>query len=109
MVQRNEKLSDLARPVRTAAGFLFSWPDVPGPHDPINSAPEKIAMSDQDSNPVWGGDAIGKVLGIEKRKTYHLLENGYIPATKVGNTWVAKRDELRDPFTWPRKGGEAVA
>ena len=47
---------------------------------------------------VWGAKAIGQTIGLEGpsgiRKTYHLLENGYVPARKIGDTWVSTRSEL---------------
>ena len=44
---------------------------------------------------VWGGAAIGEAIGRNQRQAYWLLENGNIPARKVGETWVASRVVLR--------------
>ncbi len=44
---------------------------------------------------VWGAAAIGRFIGKNRRMTFHLLENGFIPARKVGGTWVASRENLR--------------
>ena len=50
-------------------------------------------MSDDDI--VWGATAIGKVINRNRRQTYKLLEGGKLPATKVGQTWVAARGYSR--------------
>lgn len=47
---------------------------------------------------IWGADAIAIELGRTRRATFHLLENGEIPAKKVGGRWVASRDALRKHF-----------
>lgn len=47
---------------------------------------------------VWGAEAIAKVIGNSTRKTFHLLESGFIPATKCGRQWVASRAALRKRF-----------
>jgi hypothetical protein len=54
-----------------------------------------IAESDDDLDLVWGAEAIGKVIKASPRKTFHLLERGLIPATKIGAQWVSSRSGLR--------------
>lgn len=47
---------------------------------------------------IWGADAIALELGRTRRATFHLLENGDIPARKVRGRWVASRGALRRHF-----------
>jgi hypothetical protein len=47
---------------------------------------------------LWGAKAIAKEIDAELRPTFHLLERGYVPAGKVGNTWVTTRFRLREFF-----------
>jgi hypothetical protein len=52
-------------------------------------------MSQADSDtPVWGAAEIGAVIGKPERAVFHLLENGLLPARKVGGRWVASRKKL---------------
>ncbi len=47
----------------------------------------------------WGAAAIGKEMGCNRRQTFHMLENGMIPAAKkVGGRWVVERGRLREFF-----------
>ena len=43
---------------------------------------------------VWGVRAISKLIGRTERQTFHLLSGGQLPAKKVGERWVTKRDAL---------------
>ena len=50
----------------------------------------------------WGARAIGVAANVvdkngkpRMRAVYHLLENGLLPATKVGKTWVSTPRRLR--------------
>jgi hypothetical protein len=45
--------------------------------------------------PIWGADAIGKVIGRTGKQTVYLLEKGLIPARKIGDRWVADYAALR--------------
>lgn len=45
--------------------------------------------------PVWGARAIGRVIGKTPAETFYLLKTGVIPATKVGDSWVAYPSRLR--------------
>ena len=50
-----------------------------------------------DSKPldlVWGVRSISNLIGRTERQTFHLLSCGQLPAKKVGERWVAKRDAL---------------
>ena len=41
--------------------------------------------------PLWGAQAIGEVIGKNRRQTFWLLQNGMLPARKVGSLWVSER------------------
>lgn len=47
---------------------------------------------------VWGAKAIGEIIQKPARQTFYLLENGALPARKVGSQWVASRSKLRAHF-----------
>lgn len=47
---------------------------------------------------LWGAAAIAAAIGKTTRATFHILEQGQIPARKVGNQWVASRKALREHF-----------
>ena len=44
--------------------------------------------------PVWGADAIAKLIGRTRAQTFHLLHSGKLPAKKVGSLWVAMPSAL---------------
>ncbi|MDG4908442.1 DNA-binding protein [Mesorhizobium sp. WSM4898] len=52
---------------------------------------------------VWGAENIGKEINRKPRQTFHMLEQGLLPAKKVGNQWVAERGRLRDFFVATEK------
>lgn len=43
---------------------------------------------------IWGVDAIAEVIGRTPRQTFHMCSSGFLPAKKVGQRWVAKREAL---------------
>lgn len=43
---------------------------------------------------VWGAGAIAELIGRTPRATFHMLDNGELPAKKVGSRWVAEKGEL---------------
>ena len=45
---------------------------------------------------LWGAQAIADHIDQPIRKTFYLLENRLIPATKIGKQWVADAEELDD-------------
>ena len=49
---------------------------------------------------IVGAEAIGDELGPKytKRRTYHVLESGQIPAFQIGSVWHARRSTLRAFF-----------
>ena len=54
----------------------------------------EVATSAANTRPIWGAEAIGRVIGRTKRQTYHLLESGHLPARKIGDSWVANDASL---------------
>jgi hypothetical protein len=48
---------------------------------------------------LWGAEAIGAAIGVNKRRAFHLLENRLIPAKRVGGRWAARRSELNTFFS----------
>lgn len=47
---------------------------------------------------VWGAAAIAALIGKTRRATFHLLEQGQLPARKIGNQWVVSRRKLQEHF-----------
>lgn len=47
---------------------------------------------------VWGAASIAALIGKTTRATFHMLEQGQLPARKVGNQWVASRRKLLEYF-----------
>jgi hypothetical protein len=61
-------------------------------------------MSDENLDlPLWGAENIGREAGVVKakgdqkgiRKSFYLLENGLLPATKIGRQWTSTRRRIR--------------
>jgi hypothetical protein len=52
------------------------------------------AQSSSGGKFIWGAEDIGKVISRNSKQTHYLLEKGYIPARKIGDQWVAKREHL---------------
>jgi hypothetical protein len=50
--------------------------------------------TNKENDVVWNAGPIGEVIGKNERATYWLLENGRLPAKKVGRNWVASRKKL---------------
>ena len=50
--------------------------------------------NDNDDIVVHGAAAIGAVIGMSRRQAFYRLENGELPARKIGRNWVAIRGEL---------------
>jgi hypothetical protein len=72
-----------------------------------------LATEQDLDRPIWGAEAIGREAGVFKggevdvRKSYHLLEAGFLPATKAGHQWTSTKRRLRrffageaDPSGW---------
>lgn len=47
---------------------------------------------------IWGAEAISAEIGCDRRRAFYLLEQGEIPAKKVGGKWVVERSQLREFF-----------
>ena len=47
---------------------------------------------------IWGVAGIAKEINRNQRQTFHMLENGKLPARKVGGRWCASRAGLRQFF-----------
>ena len=60
----------------------------------VESNPHQ-STSDDDA-PLWGALAIGQAIGRSERQVFHALENGLLPATKIGKAWVTTRRRLLD-------------
>ncbi|MGQ4272606.1 DNA-binding protein [Terrihabitans sp. B22-R8] len=43
---------------------------------------------------IWGVSAIARLIGRTDRQVFHMLNNGQLPARKVGGRWVAERSKL---------------
>ncbi|RWF41854.1 MAG: hypothetical protein EOS65_10955 [Mesorhizobium sp.] len=61
-------------------------------------------VEEDDDKIIWGAKAIGQEIDRTERQTFHLLERGLLPATKVGDQWTSTRRRLRRMF-----GGEEAA
>ena len=48
---------------------------------------------------VWEVGGIGKVIRRTPRQTINLLQQGMLPARKIGNRWCASRAALVEFFT----------
>jgi hypothetical protein len=44
---------------------------------------------------IWGAEAIAAEINRTPRQTFHMLENGLLPAGKVGEKWVGSRTTIR--------------
>ena len=64
----------------------------------LDKANVGIDVQPGDDEVVWGAEDIGRVINRSKRQTVHLLENGRLPAKKVGRLWAANRGRLRRHF-----------
>jgi hypothetical protein len=47
---------------------------------------------------IWGVKRIADVINRNPRQTFHLLENGRLPAKKIGGRWCASRTGLQKFF-----------
>jgi hypothetical protein len=59
---------------------------------------QKDVETNTDLDLIWGAEAIGAEIGLNTRQAFWLLENGQIPARKVGRRWCASRTGLRKHF-----------
>ncbi len=54
-----------------------------------------------------GAEAIGKFIGVSRRRAFYLCESGTVPAFKLGNRWCARKSELRDALRSGKAGAAA--
>ena len=57
---------------------------------------------------IWGAEAIADELRIPPTKAFRYLNLGYLPATKVGQQWVASRTKLRAHLLGEDEGDSAA-
>jgi hypothetical protein len=68
-------------------------------HDLITrGAPPENDTVSLGSDLIWGVATIAVEIGRNPRQTFHILENGKLPAAKVGGRWCASRSGLRQFF-----------
>ena len=54
-----------------------------------------MELTDKTEKPVWGVKAIGEVIGLGERATYHLVAEGRLPVKRVGRRHCAYPSALR--------------
>jgi hypothetical protein len=59
---------------------------------PKSKRKPKFVVEDHDQK--WGAAAIGKVINKPERAAFHLLEEGKLPAQKIGGMWTASSRKL---------------
>jgi hypothetical protein len=47
---------------------------------------------------LWGASAIAAYIGVDQRRAFYVLEEGRIPAKRIGSRWVASCQKLREHF-----------
>lgn len=55
-------------------------------------------MTERDLDLLWGADEIARAIGKTRRQTFWLLENGQLPAKKIGRQWCISRKVLTEYF-----------
>ena len=45
-----------------------------------------------------GAKSIANFLGVPIRRAYYMLENGQIPAARIGDKWSARRSRLLEHY-----------
>jgi hypothetical protein len=56
---------------------------------------DRVSLAD---DLLWGVKPISEEINRSERQTFHLLENGRLPAKKIGGRWCASRTALRRHF-----------
>jgi hypothetical protein len=49
---------------------------------------------EENSDLLWGVEAIASYIGRNNRQTYYLLQTHKIPAQKVGAIWIGRRSKI---------------
>jgi hypothetical protein len=65
---------------------------------------EQVSLAD---DLLWGVRPISEEINRSERQTFHLLENGRLPAKKIGGRWCASRIGLRRHFAGLLSGEKA--
>ena len=53
-----------------------------------------MTTTKHESDALWGAAAIGWHIGRTRRQAFYLLEQGRLPAQKIGGVWVSTRSAL---------------
>jgi hypothetical protein len=69
----------------------------------LTAACEKAHPLDKDC-PIWGVKAIASVIKRSVRQTNHMLERGYLDASKKGRLWVSTPRRLLASIVEPTTG-----
>ena len=64
---------------------MYRWQEVTRLDDLFEGLPEKLSV-----------EQLADLLGVTKQTAYGWLQNGHIPAYKIGHSWVIVRDEVKD-------------
>jgi hypothetical protein len=59
---------------------------------------ELMAADDDLDAPLWGARAIAQEIGRSLPATFNLLEQGLLPARRIGHHWCTTRRRLREFF-----------
>ena len=63
-----------------------------------NNLPAELDPDDPDRL-LWGARAIGQVLNRTTSQAFRMLEQGRLPAKKIGKIWVSTPRQLRGVLT----------
>jgi hypothetical protein len=85
---RNAVLATAAEPTEPAVPTV-------GHNNPPSPITDEPLLAD---DLLFGAAAIANELGLDLRRTFYLLERGFIPASKTGATWTSTRSRLRRHF-----------
>lgn len=55
-----------------------------------------MSKPEEKPRPIWGAKAIAAEIGVSVRSVYWMLENGTLPARKVGDRWVCDAQQLHN-------------
>lgn len=61
----------------------------------IDSAGQNMSLSE---DLVWEVAGIASEIGKTPRQTHYMLENGHLPAKKIGGRWCSSKSALRAFF-----------
>lgn len=63
-------------------------------------------MQDDPFEPLWGAKAIAAYAEIPLRRAYYLLENGLLPARKIGASYASTKAEIRGAISGRRPSAD---